>query len=461
MVFFTDMSIGGVSWHFDFGDGTSSNERSPSHTYANIGVYTVVQTVTGASGSDTTTRTVTIEKTPPTGIISINSGSSLTNSRNVTLTVSATNVDDGPTQMRFSNTPDDPATWENWRTYAIGPISWTLSVGDGTKIVGVQFRDSAGNISNTYKASIVLDTTPPSPCSISINAGAPSTNNTNVTLALSAMDVGSNVSQMRFSNNPTDPNSWSSWANYATSFSPWTLTAGDGQKKVGVQFKDGAGNVGPAESTIFLDSTVPGALSIVINADAPYVNWQDVMLSVSAQDFGSGVKSMRFRMYDLTQESPWSAWMDYATSKPWTLFSGDGRKWVDVQFQDSAENISSVITDTIMLDATPPADGSLTATPGDKEVALTWSGFTDALSGIKTYMLYFSSVPFTDVTKATKIYDGPALSYTHTNLDAGTIYYYRVCAMDNAGNISPGAAVNAKPKSKGRSLPFLQILLLD
>jgi hypothetical protein len=62
MVFFTDMSIGGTSWHYDFGDGTSSSERAPTHTYAQEGVYTVVQTVTGSGTNDTTTRTVTINK---------------------------------------------------------------------------------------------------------------------------------------------------------------------------------------------------------------------------------------------------------------------------------------------------------------------------------------------------------------------------------------------------------------
>jgi len=418
----------------------------------------VVQTVTGSGGSNTTTRSVTIYKTLPTGTISINSGASVTNSGSVSLTVSATDVGSGVSNMRFSNTPDDPTSWGGWWTYAADPISWSLSAGDGTKTVGVQFKDSVGNISNTYKTSIILDTTPPFPCSISINAGALYTNNTTVTLALSATDMGSGVAQMRFSNNPTDPNAWSSWANYATSFSPWTLTAGDGQKTVGVQFKDGAGNVGSAESTIILDTTAPGALSIVINADAPYTNSKDVMLSVSAQDFGSGVKLMRFRMYDLTQESPWSAWMDYATSKPWTLFSGDGRKWVDVQFQDGLGNISSVATDTIILDTTLPTDGSLTATGGDKQVNLTWSGFA-APAGIRTYMLYFSTNPFTDIASATKIYDGMALSYTHTGLKKRTRYYYRVCVMDNAGKVSPGVAANAVTGGKGGSLPFLFHLL--
>jgi hypothetical protein len=41
------------SWLWDFGDGTTSTEQDPIHTYANPGSYTVSLTVTGVNGSDT------------------------------------------------------------------------------------------------------------------------------------------------------------------------------------------------------------------------------------------------------------------------------------------------------------------------------------------------------------------------------------------------------------------------
>jgi peptidyl-prolyl cis-trans isomerase A (cyclophilin A) len=59
---FTDKSKGDITeWNWDFGDGQTSNEQSPSHTYAANGTYTVILTVTGSSGSDIWKRTEYIE----------------------------------------------------------------------------------------------------------------------------------------------------------------------------------------------------------------------------------------------------------------------------------------------------------------------------------------------------------------------------------------------------------------
>ena len=52
---FTDLSTGGpVAWDWDFGDGNTSNQQNPSHTYANPGTYTVTLTVTGPNGCTNT-----------------------------------------------------------------------------------------------------------------------------------------------------------------------------------------------------------------------------------------------------------------------------------------------------------------------------------------------------------------------------------------------------------------------
>src|SRR5262245_19664916 len=45
---FLDQSSGAITtWHWSFGDGASSSERSPSHTYFGFGNFDVTLTVTG------------------------------------------------------------------------------------------------------------------------------------------------------------------------------------------------------------------------------------------------------------------------------------------------------------------------------------------------------------------------------------------------------------------------------
>ncbi|WP_063763231.1 collagenase [Streptomyces sp. NRRL WC-3742] len=54
-----------VSWHWTFGDGTSSDERNPSHTYAAAGSYTVALTAKDDTGRIATTpTTVTVTAQP-------------------------------------------------------------------------------------------------------------------------------------------------------------------------------------------------------------------------------------------------------------------------------------------------------------------------------------------------------------------------------------------------------------
>jgi len=82
---------------------------------------------------------------------------------------------------------------------------------------------------------VKLDKTPPTGSIISSSQ----TSTPSVTLTLSATDATSGVSQMRFFN---DGSVWSDWEPYTTTTSKtWTLTAGDGQKTVYVQYVDNAG----------------------------------------------------------------------------------------------------------------------------------------------------------------------------------------------------------------------------
>ena len=61
-VTFTDSSTNDPNaWAWDFGDGETSTEQNPEHTYAQPGMYTISLTATNASGSNTKTEENFIE----------------------------------------------------------------------------------------------------------------------------------------------------------------------------------------------------------------------------------------------------------------------------------------------------------------------------------------------------------------------------------------------------------------
>ncbi|AEH60076.1 S-layer-related duplication domain protein [Methanosalsum zhilinae DSM 4017] len=59
-VAFTDQSEYAVDYSWDFGDGETSTEASPTHTYEEIGTYTVTLTVSNEIGEDTAETTISV-----------------------------------------------------------------------------------------------------------------------------------------------------------------------------------------------------------------------------------------------------------------------------------------------------------------------------------------------------------------------------------------------------------------
>ena len=99
---------------------------------------------------------IVYDVTPPTGAIAINNSTSLSNSVQVQLSLTASDSY-GVSQMQFSN---DGASWSEPEAFAASK-AWSLIPGDGAKQVQVKYRDQAGNWCDPKTAAITLDTTPP------------------------------------------------------------------------------------------------------------------------------------------------------------------------------------------------------------------------------------------------------------------------------------------------------------
>ena len=93
------------------------------------------------------------------------------------------------------------------------------------------------------------------------------------------------------------------------------------------------------------DTTAPVAVSISVNAGAATTASLSATLALAATDNALVTQML------ISNDAGFggAVWESYATSKTWTLVSGDGGKTVYAKFRDSAGNMSLAISDTITV----------------------------------------------------------------------------------------------------------------
>ena len=173
-----------------------------------------------------------------------------------------------------------------------------------------------------------------------------------------------------------------------------------------------------------------------------------VIVTTTSTDDGSGVASTKYCVDTADTCTPSTT----GTSVSVTCASGSTCvQHVRYSAEDNVGNASSVYSKTVGQDLQNPSDGTLIATGGSQLVDLSWSGFSDAGSGLAaadTYKLVYStSTTPADCNVGTQTYLGTNTTYPHTGLTDGLTYYYRVCAFDSVNNVSTGATAQAIPSS--------------
>jgi hypothetical protein len=144
-----------------------------------------------------------------------------------------------------------------------------------------------------------------------------------------------------------------------------------------------------------------------------------------------------------------SAWESFAKNRQWTLLPQDGERTVYTRFKTLGGVNSKVVSDSIVLDMTPPANVAyFTATGSEDQIELNWVNPPDSdLAGV----LILRSGQFypADRDSGTLIYDGQGDNYADKGLDSDKTYYYSVFAYDRLGNYSSGAVAVAALQIKG------------
>ena len=235
-----------------------------------------------------------------------------------------------------------PTMWnlvESWIGVVRAPAMWQLVETWATAVRAPGIPSSSVNAITPYWENTV-------PFTITVTASDPSSNGYVVTVTL----------WYRYSENKY---SWSAWENFGTdNASPWssfTAPRGDGYYEFYSVAVDETGyqesTPSSADTSCGVDTVAPVMSSVMINDNAQTTSSTSVMVKIAASDAMSGVVQMQFSSDNVN----WTAWEQFATSKPYTLPTGDGIKTVYVRVKDNAGLISEIASDSITLVTIPHA----------------------------------------------------------------------------------------------------------
>jgi len=291
----------------------------------------------------------------PEGTISINGGALATTSSTVTLSLAWTATGASVASVRVRNAGESFGSWISLAS----SMSWTLTSGEGSRTVEVQYLDADGLTSRIESDSIVVDQTSPTG-TFALEGGAAWTCRTTVDVTLEFEDGGAGVAEARFRNKG---GAWGEWQDAAGPIT-WALTSGAGAKTVEGECRDFAGNTSDlASDTISVDLNVPTG-AVIINGGAKYLLAPSATVAISASDLGgSGLAGMRYRTSDV---AGYSGWVPCASAYVLVFGAVEGEKRVDFQFRDGAGNVSATASDTAIFDCTPPSVLGLSVNGGRK-----------------------------------------------------------------------------------------------
>jgi hypothetical protein len=128
--------------------------------------------------------------------------------------------------MKFSV---DNINWSSPEAYN-AQKSWVLTAGEGTKKVYARFSDKAGNWSDSFFDTIILDTTAPHIDSITPADSAALYENSTVVISVAAGNTGPSLVEYQFSIDGVILQAWSGQSTYS-----WSTTAGKHTLKVEVK----------------------------------------------------------------------------------------------------------------------------------------------------------------------------------------------------------------------------------
>nr|MDO8100432.1 Ig-like domain-containing protein [Candidatus Njordarchaeota archaeon] len=385
----------------------------------------------------------TVDTQPPTGLTLSSVSGIYTNSLVITLSITAS----GAQQMYLSN---NNVTWVEYNFNA--STLWTLTAGDdGVRSVYLRCTDAAGNMAYLpgFYIQVTLDTIPPQPGSPSIPAYGFITSNNKTTFQWIAGSDGSGSGiasySLQLDTTPTfDSENMRSEPVFTGTNHTLTTALNDGTWYWRVNATDRAGNTGSYSAYFSLIiSTIPPAQvtglqpanDSLLNLVSPQFQWN---LVTGAYIYHIQIdRDLNFNTPYLIENLTLSDnEFNPSVDNDKTLTDGTWYWRVEAISIAGANSVYSVVR-TLMIDVTPPTNPQPVSPPPSGATKVTyhtpfqWSQVQDAIS---YWIQLDSTLGFNsgDVITSTDI-RGTSCILNNT-LSYG-VWYWRVVALDSAGNI--------------------------
>ncbi len=319
----------------------------------------------------------------------------------------------------------------------------TSALSDGSHTMNVRATDSNGNTTangsvttDTFTVDVTAPTTPGTPSTTS-----PTSDTTPTWTWTASTDATSGLAATPYTVEWSQSSSFASGVSASTSatnsFTHVTPLT-DGTWYFRVKATDAAGNdsANSSNGSVQINTGAPTG-TVSINSGAGYTNSRSVTLTLTASSgFFSSTDDIQMKISNLADLSD-ASYEAFASTKSWTLLSGDSTKTVYVQFKDSTSNESGAYTDTIVLDMTAPNSfdlqdpGSNAYTNSDRPT-FKWKAAStlDATSGLSKYKLEADNGESGDFT----VDDIPVSRTTDYETNNYVIHYENFSDSDNTNN---------------------------
>ncbi|AKB83661.1 cell surface protein [Methanosarcina barkeri 3] len=159
---FTDLSENVTEWNWEFGDGDTSSEQDPVHTYSATGTYEVSLIANNENGTDSKLATITIHEQPDGAIPVANFTSNVTDGF-APLTVQFTDLSQNATEWDWNFGDGDTSTQQNqMHTFSVaGNYNVNLTVSNkndtGSKLATINVYEQTAVIPVANFTSNVTD----------------------------------------------------------------------------------------------------------------------------------------------------------------------------------------------------------------------------------------------------------------------------------------------------------------